>query len=773
MATSGDDLINDSSSSTFIDALAGADTVYGNGGNDTLFGNSGNDFLFGGAGTDSLNGGANNDSLYGGGDNDVLYDDSGVNLYDGGDGNDAITATSSSGGTILGGAGNDFIYGGTSSFSSNYLIYGDDGASGTGNDNILGNNGADTIYGESGSDTLQGADNSDYLSGGDGGDSLDGGASTDTLLGGDGNDVLIGGDHTDSLVGGLGADTLIGGMENDSLEGGGGDDVYVFTSDITASQAIITDTSGSNLIRFNNDSYSGTAYINTTYPSGDVYMLPLLGDMSKRMTIGYDSSGDYAVMSVYYPIDFIESWHISDWSISDFGITLGNGIWFEDTTGTNDSVTGTAYADIILAGGGHDTVFGYGGGDTIDGGSGNDFLYGVDDADSIKGGSGNDEIHGNDGSDTLDGGADFDTVSFYNSSAVSINLTTGTHSGGYATGDVLSNFEAFILTVNGDTLVGDSNHNLIFALGGADSISTGDGNDSMYGDAGADTINGGNGGDWMFFTDSAAISINLVTGTHTGTDTSGDVYQSLEFFSLSQNADSFVGDTSTLGIYGLGGNDTIQAGGGSSEIADGEGADSVMAEGGDDSIGASLGADTVDGGLGLDRIDYSGSNAAIVLNLLTNTNTGGHAAGDILSNIEYFIGSDYNDQMIGDTSANQLQGGAGSDTIIGGVGDDRLFGDGGADKFTYQFLSDSTDTVYDTISDFLQSDGDKLDFTAFGASLSFSTTGYTGTAKEMAFFHPGGGYSYVGYDADGDADTDFKIAFDDIITFTAGDFIFA
>lgn len=57
MATSGDDLINDSSSSTFIDALAGADTVYGNGGNDTLFGNSGNDFLFGGAGTDSLNGG--------------------------------------------------------------------------------------------------------------------------------------------------------------------------------------------------------------------------------------------------------------------------------------------------------------------------------------------------------------------------------------------------------------------------------------------------------------------------------------------------------------------------------------------------------------------------------------------------------------------------------------------------------------------------------------------------------------------------------------------
>lgn len=106
----------------------------------------------------------------------MLYDDSGVNLYDGGDGNDAITATSSSGGTILGGAGNDFIYGGTSSFSSNYLIYGDDGASGTGNDNILGNNGADTIYGESGSDTLQGADNSDYLSGGDGGDSLDGGA---------------------------------------------------------------------------------------------------------------------------------------------------------------------------------------------------------------------------------------------------------------------------------------------------------------------------------------------------------------------------------------------------------------------------------------------------------------------------------------------------------------------------------------------------------------------------------------------------------------------
>ena len=772
--TSGDDTINDGGSGTYIDALAGADTVYGNGGNDTLDGNTGADVLFGGSGDDSLRGGADNDSLYGGNDNDVLYDDAGVNLYNGGDGDDVITATSSGGGTILGGAGNDVIYGGTSSFSSNFLIYGDDGVSGIGNDSILGNRGADTIYGGLGNDTVEGKDNSDYLVGEDGADSINGGASGDTLFGGDGNDILLGGSHSDSLVGGLAADTLIGGMQGDTLEGGGGDDVYIFTSDISASQSIITDTSGSNVIRFDNAVYTGTAYVNTTYPSGNVYMLPLLGDPSKRMIIGYNSGSDYAVMSVYYPSSTIETWQINNWSISNFGITLGNGEWFEDTTGTNDSVTGTSYGDVILAGGGHDIVFGYGGGDTIDGGSGNDYLYGVDDADSINGGSGNDEIHGNAGADTLDGGADFDTVSFYNSTAVSINLSTGSHSGGFATGDVLMNFEGYTLTVNDDTLIGDANGQLIFALEGADSISAGGGDDTMYGDAGADTIDGGDGADWMLYTDSTAVSINLLTGTHSGTDAAGDVYQNIERFSLSQYSDSFVADANVENIYGMDGDDTLVGGNINTFIIGGNGADSNLGGTQNDVIFGDTGADTVDGGSGANSMNYSASTSGVTVNLSTNINSGGYAQGDVLSNITYVVGSSYADHITGDGLANGIFSAGGNDTIIGGGGSDNLYGNNDLDTFVYQSLSDSTNASFDTISDFSQSDGDQIDLTAFGSGVNFigASGSFGGTAKELRY-EQSGGFTNIYYDHNGDQLIDLRIDLAGTYALVSGDFILA
>ncbi len=772
--TSGDDTINDGGSGTYIDALAGADTVYGNSGNDTLYGNSGIDVLFGGSGADSLRGGADNDSMYGGNDNDVLYDDTGVNFYNGGDGNDLISAPSSGGGTILGGAGNDVIYGGTSSYSSHFLIYGDDGVSGIGNDNILGNNGSDTIYGGLGHDTIAGGDNSDYLVGEDGADSINGGASGDTLFGGDGNDILIGGNHSDSLVGGLEADTLIGGMQGDTLEGGGGDDVYIFTSDISASQSIITDTSGSNVIRFDNDIYAGTAYINTTYPSGNVYTLTLEGNISKRMIIGYNSGSDYAVMSVYYPNSTIETWRINNWSISDFGITLGSGEWFEDATGTNDSVTGTSYGDIILAGGGHDIVFGYGGGDTIDGGSGNDYLYGIDDADSIKGGSGNDEIHGNAGADTLDGGTDFDTVSFYNSTAVSINLSTGIHTGGFATGDVLMNFECYTLTVNDDTLIGDASGQLIFALEGADSISAGGGNDTMYGDAGADTIDGGDGADWMLYTDSAAVNINLLTGTHSGTDAAGDVYQNIEFFSLSQYSDSFVADANVENIYGMDGDDTLVGGNINTFIIGGNGADSILGGTQNDVIFGDTGADTVDGGSGANSMNYSASTSGVTVNLLTNANSGGYAQGDVLSNITYVVGSSYADHITGDGLANGIFSAGGNDTIIGGGGSDNLYGNNDLDTFVYQSLSDSTNASFDTISDFSQSDGDQIDLTAFGSGVNFigASGSFGGTAKELRY-EQSGGFTNIYYDHNGDQLIDLRIDLAGTYALVSGDFILA
>ncbi len=93
-------------------------------------------------------------------------------------------------------------------------------------------------------------------------------------------------------------------------------------------------------------------------------------------------------------------------------------VWFEGGTG-NDSLTGSAQADILLggdgndkivAGSGNDYVVGGIGNDSIDGGAGADFIYGGDGNDSIVGGSGNDILLGEEGNDRLYGGNDLDLL---------------------------------------------------------------------------------------------------------------------------------------------------------------------------------------------------------------------------------------------------------------------------------------------------------------------------------------------------------------------------
>ena len=56
------------------------------------------------------------------------------------------------------------------------------------------------------------------------------------------------------------------------------------------------------------------------------------------------------------------------------------------------------------------------------------------------------------------------------------------------------------------------------------------------------------------------------------------------------------------------------------------GDDTVYALGGDDLIEGSLGADYLNGGGGFDTVDYTGSDAAVTVNLTTNTASGGWAA---------------------------------------------------------------------------------------------------------------------------------------------------
>ncbi len=85
--------------------------------------------------------------------------------------------------------------------------------------------------------------------------------------------------------------------------------------------------------------------------------------------------------------------------------------------------------------------------------------------------------------------------------------------------------------------------------------------------------------------------------------------------------------------------------------------------------------DQIDGGDGTDTVTYGASDAGVVVDLgKTTAQAGGHAAGDLLSNIENIIGSAYDDTLTGDTNNNKLSGREGNDTLNGGDGNDRLEG---------------------------------------------------------------------------------------------------
>ena len=108
--------------------------------------------------------------------------------------------------------------------------------------------------------------------------------------------------------------------------------------------------------------------------------------------------------------------------------------------------------------------------------------------------------------------------------------------------------------------------------------------------------------------------------------------------------------------------------------------DSFIGRAGKDRFEGSAGADALDGAAGTDGINYSQSPQGVTVNLATGVNTGGHAAGDRLINIENIRGSGHDDSLTGDGTSNRLNGGAGNDTVNGGAGDDILEGGAGNDR---------------------------------------------------------------------------------------------
>ncbi len=195
-------------------------------------------------------------------------------------------------------------------------------------------------------------------------------------------------------------------------------------------------------------------------------------------------------------------------------------------------------------------------------------------------------------------------------------------------------------------------------------------------------------------------------------------------------------------VNGFGGDDKIEGNGGNDSLSGGAGNDMISGGDGDDILIGGTGNDALRGGAGLDRALYFDATSAVTVDLRITIaqNTGG-AGTDTFSSVESVSGSSFNDTINGDTRGNALLGGLGRDTLnghegvdrlVGGAGQDTLTGGTAGDSFVFDAPVNTGGAIFDTITDFTKSQGDRINLSK---AVFTGLAGAAGsTLTEDAFF---------------------------------------
>jgi len=593
-----------------------------------------------------------------------------------------------------------------------------------GDDTIAGTEAADTLYGYGGNDTLNGLGGRDILIGGDGDDILDGGLGNDRLTGGIGNDILNGGAGIDTAVYTDAIGSIAVALAAGTVSGAGvGTDTLIAVENVT----------GGNFA----DSYNATGFGPASTNAGSTGALNGFEGMGGDDTI----TGNGSTIVLYtnatggVTVDIAAGTATSTAGGDAAGIgtdTFLGGISgitasaFDDTLRGSNISTGS---ELFIGGAGDDLIDGRGGfdrvnyasivDDTVTGGVsinmasgivtgdasvGSDTLRGIeavrgsrfDDSyvatgfSNVSANAGSNgtfnEFEGMGGNDTITGNGNT-RIAFYNATgAVSVDLAAGT-----ATGDA---------SVGSDTITGGVN-----SVTGSQFSDTMSGSDNapgtgeaFEGRAGDDFFDGRGGFDTAVYntdnTVNAGIVVDMAAGTVTstsaaiGTDTLravesiratnfADTYDATGFDGSSTNAGSF-GNFNEF--EGFGGNDSII-------------------------------------GNGNTRISYVNASGPVTVDMTTGIATGNASVGtDTFSGVSQVRGSNAGDTIIGNEFNNNLDGQGGNDTLTGGAGSDTLTGGGGTDTFVF-----ADGFGFDTITDFNQAQGDRIDLTGVTAVTDFAT----------------------------------------------------
>ena len=529
---------------------------------------------------------------------------------------------------------------------------------------------------------------------------------------GNGNDTFIGGEGNDEFYGYGGNDVFVTSPGEDYYDGGSGFD----TLDCHSNNNTIE---GSRIYFDNNWAYDGFGNKDTfqsiemAYGTKDQVLDDYINGPSNpdqlAAAAGFEGDDQFyssdGILIIAYYAESGGHGVICDWNSGYATDTYGDqdsfGLAPTDKDHFPEGAAGTNLADIFRGNSNTQYLYGYGGDDLLIGGGGADYM---------------------------DGGDGMDTASYEGSAlGVTVNLATGTGSGGDAEGDTLTGIEN--LTGSGfvDMLVGDAGANTLLGLAGNDTLAGdagvdhldgGDGNDSLFGGAGADELIGGAGNDKLYVMgndsllqgdagydqvivlDAAGVNITIGSGVEYAAGNNGN--DTIDASDL----------TTALTIGGAGGIDTLTGGSAGDTLAGGDGNDTLNGNGGNDIMFGGTSADDFHGGDGDDKMYILGNDnviegdagydQAIVLdtggvNITLGTGTeygAGNVGNDTISAAglttavtiggaggnDTLTGGDGNDTLGGGVGNDTLHGGAGNDVLLGGANDDHIYGGTGNDQ---------------------------------------------------------------------------------------------
>ena len=452
-------------------SLTAATLVHGGLGNDTLFGAEGNDQLDGGLGLDSILGGA--------GDDTIILTDWGADIVQGGTGND-ILRIGTTDGTLVASTTvrNTLAYDAGTSLESVFF---------TGLARLSGTIGADVFdlstFDRFGSDqVVRLNEGNDSFKASRQGIAVDGGIGNDTLWGGAGNDTLMGGQGIDSMMGGEGGDTYY--VDNPAdiiVETGvlGGIDIIATGF---AKWTMVNGTMMEGLLALGSGGLHGIGNAAGNVLTGGAGNDSLEGragnDSLSALDGGMDTlvggGGDDAYYDLGATTRVVElagggydTIHVRGGSVRMANFVESLVVLGPEAV----TVTGSVTANTITGGDGNDSLMGMGGNDVLDGGAGDD---------TLAGGMGDDTYFAWAGGDTMVEQAN----AGYDKATIRFDATHLTH--------VLADHveeavmfvgpEVILFFLNGVTLTGNAQNNIIRS-----SID----NDTIYGGDGDDTLEGG------------------------------------------------------------------------------------------------------------------------------------------------------------------------------------------------------------------------------------------------------------------------------------------